>query len=172
MKTVILTSGPRGSGKSTYMELVQKIHPEVKIISRDKLLMEIFGKTSLNPYAGEHEYAREIFMNKLKNILAENGNFKLIVDYWNGFSDIRQSLIKRFREYGAQNVICWQFILPLDVCLNWFFKKPDSKGYGKYGVSNDYKFYYQTAENIEEDGFDAVYRINPLQFTIPGFPLI
>lgn len=172
MKTVILTSGPRGSGKSTFVDLVQKAHPDIKFMSRDKLLMEIFGKTGLDPYLGEHEYAKKVFQDKLKNVLAEKGNFKLIVDYWNGFSSDRQSLIKMFRRYGAERVICWQFILPLDVCLGWFFKKSDSRGYTQDGISRDYKLYYQKARDIEEDGFNAVYYINPLQLTIPGFPLI
>jgi len=172
MKTVILTSGPRGSGKSTYVELVQKIHPEVKFISRDQLLMEIFGATSLDPYSGGHECIQKIFLDKLKDILSGEDDLKLIVDFWNGYSITRQSLIEIFHKYGAECVVCWQFVLPLDVCLDWFFKKPDVKGYSKYGAIRDYKLYYKEAKLIEKDGFDAVHYINPLQLSIPGFPLI
>lgn len=172
MKTIILTSGPRGAGKSTYIERVQSIHPEVGCLSRDKLLIELFGATTLDPYTGGHFYAREIFHERLKNSLAKPGPFKLIVDFWNGFSNERQSLVRRFREYGADRVVCWQFVPSLDVCLRWFFKKPDSIGYSEYGCRNDYKLYYEKAKDIEEDGFDAVYRINPCQLTFPGFQLI
>ena len=172
MKTVILTSGPRGAGKSTYVELVKKIQPEVMCMSRDELLIELFGKTSLCAYTGEHEYARLIFERRLKEVLKKDDDSKIIIDYWNGFSKTRQHLIEKFREYGADRVICWQFVISIDVCLNWFFKKSDSVGYSENGCRRDHKLYYNTAKHIDKDGFDAVYHIDPLQFSIPGFPLV
>lgn len=174
MNTVILTSGPRGVGKSTYVEYVKRLHPEVKVVSRDKLLMDLFGETSLSPYDGGHDYVQMLLRFHLKHLLKKKtkSDSKIIFDCWNGSAGDRQSLINLLYQYGADRVICWQFVVPIDVCVKWFFKKKDSRGYSNHAVSSDYKLYYKRAENIEEDGFDFIRRINPLQLTIPGFPLV
>ena len=172
MKIVILTSGPRGTGKSTYSKLIKEAHPDIKYLSRDELLIDSFGVTALDSYSGGYEYIDRLFTKQLKEILAEDSDIKIIADYWNGYSSGRRALIKNFKECGADLVYCFKFIIPKEICLNWFFKKPDSRGYSERGISNDYNLYYRTSENIEDDGFDAIYYINPLQLTIPGFPLI
>lgn len=168
MKTVILTSGPRGAGKSTYSKKVKEDYLEVKYLSRDEIFIEAFGKTSFDRYTGDHLIARQIFEDKIKDALSEDDDFKIIIDCWNGFSSERKSLIKLFRELGADTIICWQFIVTTETCLKWFFKKDDSVGYSESGIRSDHRLYYKTATDIEDDGFDAVYRINPLQLSIPG----
>lgn len=54
MRRVALTVGPRGSGKSSFCKGFIRSHPSVSLVSRDEILIELFGSTSLNPYAGEH----------------------------------------------------------------------------------------------------------------------
>lgn len=51
MKTVFLTSGPRGAGKTTYVSLVKKVNPEVLVVDRDDLYIREFGATSFNAYS-------------------------------------------------------------------------------------------------------------------------
>lgn len=170
-KTVILTSGPRGIGKTTYTELVKSLHPDVELLSRDKLLVELFGKTSLSPYDGSRYYAHVVLRERLRELLQKDNN-KIIFDCWNGSSRERNYLAGMLRTLGADKVICWQFVVELDTCIKWFLKKTDVAGYSEYSCRSDYKLYYQSAIDIEEDGFDAVYRINPNQLTIPGFPLV
>ena len=51
-------------------------------------------------------------------------------------------------------------------------KKSDRDGLSEYSCKQDYKLYHKLALDIEKDGFDAVQRVNPLQLTFPGFPLI
>ena len=172
MKRVILTSGPRGSGKTTYVESFLRINPEVKSLSRDGMLVELFGRTSINPYTGDHEYVHQTFLERIKEILDKSGeNIEVVADYWNGWSSERRSLVGKFRDCGADRVICWKFVTPPDVCFDWFMKKSDVtgspehlKGYYEY----DYELYHKTSENIEEDGFDKVYLINPLQLELFG----
>ena len=50
MREVILTVGPRASGKSGFCERVLAFDSSIVFISRDKILTELFGKTSLSPY--------------------------------------------------------------------------------------------------------------------------
>jgi len=167
MKRVILTSGPRGAGKSTYANSFLERNPWVKGISRDELLIELFGKTSLSPYTGGHEYAYEIFFERIEKILNNSkANLDLVVDCWNGGPGERKGMLKKFRDFGAERVICWKFMTSLEICLDWFMKKEDSKGYSEFGFRDDYRFYHKTSENIEEDGFDKVYLINPLQLDL------
>jgi len=172
MKKVCLTSGPRGSGKSTYLKTMRlNYYPKTSIISRDELLMELFGRIGLDPYAGEHDYALKILFERIKKQLFLNiEDAVLFLDCWNGYPSERRTIIKKLLELGADQVFCWQFIVPLDVCLNWFFKKQDSKGYTENMIINDYNLYYEQALNIENDGFDKVYKINPLQLNLPNVP--
>jgi predicted kinase len=171
MKIVILSSGPRGAGKSTYLNLVKQRHPEILFLSRDEILIELFGATSLDPYTGGHWYAAKILEERLQQNLSAT-DFVLIYDCWNGYSSERKGLIRKFYEAGVDKVICWQFVTPLEVCESWFYKKPDVGGYSKDACRRDYKMYYHLAQNIDEDGFDAVIQINPCQLILDGFPLI
>lgn len=43
MKTVYLTSGPMGAGKSTYVKTVLAMLPKVPLISRDKIREDLYG---------------------------------------------------------------------------------------------------------------------------------
>ena len=56
---VILTVGPRASGKSTFCNAVIGTNKSVELISRDQILTELFGKTNLSPYDGCHEVGGE-----------------------------------------------------------------------------------------------------------------
>ena len=98
MKNIILTSGPRGAGKSTYVKHFVEQNQEMEYLSRDDLLIELFGKTSLDSYTGGHQYAYELFSKKIKEVVeSSKSNFNLIVDSWNGYSSDRRSMIDSFR---------------------------------------------------------------------------
>jgi len=71
MKTIILTSGPVGGGKSTYVEMVQKQHPEINVISRDKIMLSLLGKEYFDGYSGEGYYVMEYMFEQVKNTLAD-----------------------------------------------------------------------------------------------------
>lgn len=162
MVTVYLTSGPRGTGKSIFVEEIIKRFKEVCLVSRDKISIELFGSTSFDPYCGGgYEVIEELFYRIKKLIRLSNKRADIIVDCWNGFPSERVAITRRLREVGVDRVICWQFIVPEDTCVKWFFQKNDSKGYSESGIRSDYALYYKTAKDIEKEGFDQVYRIDP-----------
>ena len=166
MKRIILTSGPRGAGKTKYIDNFLKNNPKIKLLSRDKLLMDLFGQTSLNPYEGGQEYATGLFFKNINENLKKYKDIDLIGDCWNGFPSERQSMVERFRNYGADRIICWKFMTPLDVCIDWFMRKEDVQGYSVDSCKSDYALYHEKSANIEEDGFDQVYLTNPLQLEL------
>lgn len=173
MKTVILTSGPRGSGKSLYAETVRTHHPEITVVSRDQILIELFGSTSLNPYEGGHEYGFHTMLSMLREILSvDNPNTTILLDCWNGYSSDRIELIGKLRAMGADKVSCLQFLISADTCVEWFKKKPDNGGQPEYSIRNDHLHYYQKAATIEEDGFDEVFQINSNQLRFEDWPYI
>lgn len=171
MKTVILTSGPRGSGKSSFVKKIIEENPHVKHLNRDEFYIKEFGSTSLDPYGGS-QIAAEMFRDHLKIFMKQITEGKIILDCWNGFYRDRQYLINLLLECNVDKVFCWQFVTPLNVCMKWFFQKEDSKGYSESGYRRDYNLYHEKATNIDENGFSSVIRINPLQLTIPGMSLV
>lgn len=167
MKKVVLTSGPRGAGKSTYINNYVKQNPETIILSRDELLIELFGQTALSPYDGSHEYARQLFSDKIKKTIESNEHPNLIVDCWNGYPEERESAIEQYKLFGADKVICWKFMTPKETCIDWAMKKEDISGYTKPMMERDFDTYHRFSKNILEEGFDQVRFINPLQLEIP-----
>ena len=167
MKTVVLTSGPRGAGKSTFVDAYASRSLDVRVLSRDKLLVDLFETTTLDRYSGGHYLASKLFLEQVEQALHASEDAKLIVDYWNGFSHDRRSLIREYTHLGAQKIVCWKFMTPKEVCVDWFMKKEDSAGYTTRMVKNDYDLYHQESQNILSDGFDQIHYINPLQLQLP-----
>jgi hypothetical protein len=142
---------------------VKALSPELKLVIRDEVLVELFGTTSLSPYEGGHFYAQEVVFKAIEKLLFSSEEIEIILDYWNGFSHERVAMIERLKELGADRVFCWQFQIPVELCVKWFMSKPDSKSYSESGIRRDHALYYETAESIESDGFDKVLRVDPLQ---------
>ena len=173
MRTVFLTSGPRGSGKSTYIETARVCYPEITIISRDEILLSLFGKTALDPYVGGHQYVFEVLFQRVEECLAPDLPRQLVIlDCWNGFSYEREAIIKKLRMSGADRVFCLYFITPLNTCLKWFRQKPDAQGYSEISIKGDHKLYHTQAKTIQENGFDGVFRVNPLETLLIDFPFV
>jgi predicted kinase len=173
MKTVILTSGPRGSGKTTYVNSIRKENPEVIVISRDEILLELYGTIYLKRY---WEKGSHIFVwNRIREILeslSEKSSYKVILDYWNKTFEDREQIINKLRDLGAERIICWKFVVSLDACLSLFSQKDDICGSEKYFSKKNFYDFYRDMEEINNNGFDFVETIDPFQRAIPNFPLI
>lgn len=175
MREVILTVGPRASGKSEFCEKVVKVDPTIVLVSRDKLLIELFGSTSLDPYTGGHYYAHEQLWKAVEEKLKSDG-LRMILDTWNGTSRERLDIIHRLRDLGTNRVQAWYFVTPLEYVNQWFWQKPgvarmseiravQSQGcvfYGDDTPRTDYELFHRLALRINSDGFDRVTKVNPL----------
>lgn len=167
MKTVFLTCGTRGAGKSMYCREIIKRQPDLILISRDEILIELFKKTELSPYEGGHYYAMEIMWKRVKECLRKEGDVKMILDCWNGFTEDRKHIMLLLKLAGANRVVAWRFTTPLIKVIEWFDAKTRNKFNGKEmnesRSRDDYELFNRMAKNIEKEGFDEVFYINPLQ---------
>lgn len=172
MKRVILTSGPRGSGKSTYVKSLALRHPEVVVVSRDDILLSLFGDTSIY-HRAEHDYALGVMFKELREYLSpEHPASTIILDCWNWFSDERKDIVETARSFGADKVTCFLFVVPVELCVEWFRQKPDVEEVSEGKVRLDHRLYYMDTHNIHTDGFDEVFSINSAQLMFENFPFL
>ena len=179
LKEVILTVGPQGSGKSSFCEKAVALDPSLTLISRDKILYELFGSVFLDAYSGGHYHAYEVMWERVKEQVEATSDSRIILDTWNGGSRERRAIIERLRELGVGRVVAWYFVTPVETVSEWFWNKPGiakssemcaRSGQGLTFFSDkapkhDYKLFHKWARDIDLDGFDEVVRINPLVTT-------
>lgn len=177
MCDVILTVGPRASGKSSFSERAATLESGVVLVSRDKFLVEMFGSTDICPYTGGHFAADEAVWNAVRgSLLRFPASSKLILDTWNGSSEERRSIVQRLRNLGAKKITAWYFTTPVEFVEEWFWKKPgiakisemrnrQGQGltfYSEDAPRRDYEMFQKLASGIRKDGFNQVVNINPL----------
>ena len=63
MRTVILTVGPRGSGKSTFCKKVIQLDPSIMMVSRDEIIKEHIGMTEIGWYSDIRYVLDEMWKN-------------------------------------------------------------------------------------------------------------
>ena len=126
MNIVILLSGPQGAGKSTYAENICQMNPSAQLVSRDALLMEIYGTVYFDPYCGFPMDIYETMYKKIKDLINERKKHYhcvVIVDCWNGSCRDRTHLVGKFKEHGADKIICWKFMTEYSLCKHWYQKE-------------------------------------------------
>lgn len=173
--TVYLLVGQRGSGKSHYARQVIERQPEISALSRDEILVRLFGSVHTSPYTGEQYIAQEIMHRLLRRKLSTQTELKLILDTWTGYSEERKSLVKKLRQYGATRIVALYFVTSLKTVNIWFWKKPgiakaeemkarQGEGFAffsKDAPAHDYEFFHENALRIDSNGFNEVIRIDP-----------
>jgi len=181
MKTAILTVGPRWSGKSTFCNQIIRSRSEIVLVSRDAILIELFGSTCISPYSGGHGFALEKMWEITTEYMQRN-EMLMILDCWNGFAEERNEITKKLRSIEIERIIAWYFITPEDVCLRWFMedaedeiKKEKSKYRELYIKSkqtsylHDYQLYHSQPVDFIQ-GFDCIRKINPVHLFLPFKP--
>lgn len=170
MKTIYLTSGPRGAGKSTYVKQLIKSFPDIVLVDRDEILMKTCGKTFFQP--GEDNSPEALWMEKINFLLSSSDNIKMIVDAWNADSFMRSKLIKLFRHWEVGKVICLYFNTPFVECSKWLNDNPiNPYPIPKEQYWREHGLYHQNAILIEADGFDKILYINPLELNAKNLEL-
>lgn len=171
MKRVILMVGPQYSGKSTFCQKALPLFPDVSYVSRDEILIELFGTTLLSRYTGEHGAGLNRLWEIVATRLRKRGRVTLLLDMWNGFLQERMLIAEKLRRLGARKVDAWYFVTPLETCIKWSFlrepvKPSDNERYQRESqvqrVTHDYKLYHSTSRIMQEGVFHSIERINPL----------
>ena len=173
--TVFVLVGQRGSGKSHYGSRLLEATPEMQGVSRDEILIRLFGSVYTSAYSGANTYALHVMHRLLSRKLSTQSGITLLLDCWTGSSGERERLLQKLREYGADNVVALYFVTPLEVVEEWFWKKPgiaksgDRKNphnedvifFSENAPRHDHGLFHELAEHIDSDGFDEVIRVNP-----------
>lgn len=174
---VYLLVGQRGSGKSHYAEQILKNQPEMSVVSRDEIMMRLFGSVYGNPYTGQHHITSAIMCRLLRRKLSTQTGLKVILDTWTGTSEERTAIAKKLKQYGATRIVALYFTTPLVMVDRWFWEKPGIAKMEDMGTrqgerlvffsndapARDYETFHECAAHIDSDGFDAVIRINPTE---------
>jgi len=172
MKTVILTAGPQGAGKSTYCQWVLRACPEIELLSRDELLVELYGSAYLDPYTSGHFHAMRKLWERVGTTLNQAADhFTLILDCWNGCPRERDSIVAELRATGAHRVVAWYFVTPLACCIAWYVRRECNGDAPEYAYRShadrcryNFHHFHELAADLQcGSGFDRVIRINPLQ---------
>jgi hypothetical protein len=172
---VYLLVGQRGAGKSYYANKLIRNNPKLTLVSRDEILVRLFGSVHRNSYMGDHHLAENEMHLLLKSGLAKQTDIRLILDTWTGEGLERNILINKLRKYGAKKVIALYFITSPDVVNLWFWEKPgiakaeeweekkneDLVFFPEDTPLHDYKLFHLLASDIDSIGFDRVIRVNP-----------
>lgn len=176
MRLAILTAGPRGAGKTTYCHRIVSHQPNIHLISRDDVFIEIYGTTLFDPYSGPPLKGLEVMWSRVEGSLQRTDSIT-ILDCWNGFNGDRQYMAEKLRELGADRVIIWYFITPLECCLRWFQAKPRSEGGEtdngqlrpgrRRDLASDFRLYHsKIVPDFLEEYFDSTIRINTAQLDL------
>lgn len=160
MRKVFLTIGPQGAGKSMFCKNAVTQHPSIIWISRDEILMRLFGTVWLSRYTGGHEFAFRC-MWKIVQRRLRKPEVVLILDCWNGFAEERIHICSELRARGADEIVGLHFITPKNKCVEWrACKAPEKTSLTKENYARDYDLFQQQPVE-EKQGFDSIIRIQP-----------
>jgi tRNA uridine 5-carbamoylmethylation protein Kti12 len=151
---VIILVGPPLSGKSSFCNEFKKINEDVIIISRDEIIMDVFGSrdytTAYNNV--DRKKVNKILNEKIQNASIENRN--VIIDMTNMTSKIRKSNLNYFSNNYYK--ICVIFpILPDEEYINRNKKRSqeENKNISMDVVKNMIASYQPISKN---EGFDKI----------------
>jgi hypothetical protein len=180
-KQVYLLTGPRGSGKSHYGQLLVQRQPELAWISRDEILVQNFGSVTLDSYSGGHFLVAKLVREQLQALLQKEGDTRILLDYWTGTNDERARWLTFLRQCGVDSVDVLYFNTSVDLVNQWFWMKPGvarisemparpNEGlvfYCESSPSRDHRLFHEFAVGIEKLGFDQIIQVDPTADLIP-----
>lgn len=179
MRRAILSNGPQGAGKTTFCREVVRHRPEIVIIERDEILIELFGQTCLSPYGCCHEYGEQVMWGRVQEVLADNENVDVILDTWCGYPRERARSADKLRKLGAEIVDLWYFVTPEEVCVRQYEAREvasrtqrnktlsswDIESIHRCGRDNFRLYHRLPVEEWPDSNFDRIRFINPCQMT-------
>lgn len=178
MLKIVLVSGPRGAGKTTYSKKLVKENKNFYLFSRDLIFMQTFGKNSFDPYLeNPFPYLRKILSETLWrcSLLSMKKDTTLIVDYFTGSNDARFTLLDIFKkECPESKTVLLLAEIEHNECVRRFYER-EGKEKG-WNPSHDYYLYHKLLKGIEEENsyreteflnfFDKIQKISMEQHSL------
>lgn len=198
MSTVVLISGPRGAGKTTYCKKIAAHYPDIQHMSLDETMTRIFGFPWPDTDTGAWSVAYDVMMEEIKTAVLTDSSALILADMWNGSCIDREKLISRFLKMGADRVVVWYFITPLDTARHWFLEREyqyddrraahaDEWRRKMRSYALDHCRYHHNAHDLRENAISVrhpdwnvswapvitvpVAMIDPTQLVLPAMPL-
>lgn len=147
MKTLIVTTGAPGSGKSTWSRNYQSTHKDTYIISSDGIRFELTG--SLNDHTRQKE-VWELFSKRIHEYALKSENVTVILDALCDLNELRIKYVKENPEYDRYVLVVFPRSLeyvqkynkmrkkeawvPDDILLKLYekYEKPSAEALGYY----------------------------------------
>lgn len=169
-----LPIGPQGSGKTTWCKAALLGRKSVTYLSRDELIMERLGRTTVDPYTHQGSAVQEELWRRIDWIAG--GSRDLLLDCWNGSADERRFIIQQLKDRGYNHVIGLHFVTDRETCLHWYEERErrlrgEDTYLGLLVVSCGYNYdRYQNHPVHVDQGFCAIYPIDPRIPLVPFLP--
>lgn len=157
MSTAYLFVGPRGVGKTSFAKYLSSVMPEIKVVSRDEITLDLYGATSINPYTMSFNPVYKIMYQKL----AEFSCSDVILDCWIGYKRDFFSMIKKMFELNFDKVVVCVFCAELDLIVSQLYARDGrNQSFKSYIQKNIQVFYREVSSftsDLELDDWDDVH---------------
>jgi Chromatin associated protein KTI12. len=170
MREVILMVGPPASGRSTFCKKALEFELGMIYVSGDEQSAALFDNDYVNLDSEQQQAVWDQMWILLEACLKKE-DVKILLDVWNLTSYERLEITTRLRNRGAEVVVAWRFITPLETCKRWYFEKDGSwitrhiiREYFEQRYDVWYRAYHEYPVETSQ-GFDRVCLVNPVSFS-------
>lgn len=123
MSTIALICGPRGAGKTSYCRRVSAECLDIMHMSLDDTMTKIFGLPWPDTDTGAWVVAYEVMTEEIEAAIIANPSAIILADIWNSSCIDREKLIREFLKIGADRVVVWYLVTPVDTARRWFLAR-------------------------------------------------
>lgn len=152
MLKIVLISGPRGAGKTTYAKKIAKSEPNTYLFCRDAIMIQYFGKNTFCPYTeNPFPLLRRVLKETIERCvsLSQRKDITLIVDWFTGYNSQRFELLDFFKKIAPES----ETVILLaetnhDECVQRFCKRESEAS--RHHASRIYNLYQKTIQDFEK----------------------
>ncbi|MEA4910490.1 hypothetical protein SDC9_33241 [bioreactor metagenome] len=152
MLKIVLISGPRGAGKTTYAKKMAKSEPDTYLFCRDTIMIQYFGKNTFDPYTeNPFPFLRSVLKETIERCvsISKRKDVTLIVDWFTGYNHQRFKLLDFFKKIAPESeTVILLADIGHDECVRRFYEREGKKG--GWNPSHDYHLYQETIQDFEK----------------------
>lgn len=175
MCRAILADGPQGAGKTTFCREIARQRPDVLLIERDAIVIELYGPRAFDPYACSIDVACRVMWEKVRHAMESCDANTVLVDAFHGSPTKRTRAGHKLRSHGATQVDLWYFTTHENTCVQQYMEREGERWRMKPALFDmnagccrrNYRTFHRMPIEIpdEESAFDSITFINPHQLT-------